>query len=478
MLKRTKIVCTLGPASDSPALIEKMVHAGMDVVRLNFSHGTHAYHEKVIARIRKIEKKIGRPIAILQDLQGPKIRIGTLPDQGIPLTEGASATFTTGRELYRNNIIPIDYTALHRYLKKGNRILLDEGRIEVEVVRMAGRVIHTRVRVAGTLYSNKGINVPDGHIHAGALSSKDKEDAVFGVLHGVDMIALSFVNDGSDVRRLRAFLARNQKKVEGSQPPIRIIAKIERREAVVHMEEIIEAADGIMVARGDLGLEAPQEDVPLIQKKLIDCALEAAKPVIVATQILDSMQERPRPTRAEVSDVANAVIDHSDAVMLSNETAVGKYPLEAVATMARIVVKAEASTYDNMPLRNPKNKIHKTDDVISGLSRVIAEKLNARLILAASLTGETGRMISRYRPEFPILVATSTMRVARQLILSWGVIPFILLPCRTIEELVKASVAYLKKHKVLTSGDKIIIIAGEPVGHAGHVNLLEVRKID
>ena len=232
-----------------------------------------------------------------------------------------------------------------------------------------------------------------------------------------------------------------------------------------------------MVARGDLGIEIPAENVPLVQKKLIDIALEHAKPVIVATQMLDSMQHNPRPTRAEVSDVANAVIDHTDAVMLSNETAAGEYPVKTVETMAKIITETEKSHYDDLVFREPKNKFHKIDDTISGLSRMVAEKIGAKIILAASISGETGRLISRYRPEFPIIVATSTPRVQRQLNLSWGVRPFILMPCKTIEELVERSVNHLKKEKIVKPGEKIIVVAGEPVGHAGHVNLLEVREV-
>lgn len=358
-------------------------------------------------------------------------------------------------------------------------MLLDDAKMETKIIEVKGKKITAKVTVGGTLTAHKGINIPQSDLSGlQVLTDQDKENVEFGVKHGVDMVALSFVMSPDDILDLRYHIKKTEKKFKiTKEQPIQIIAKIEKPQAVKRIEEIIEVADGIMVARGDLGIETPAEEVPLVQKRLVDIAIEHAKPVIVATQMLDSMQHNPRPTRAEVSDVSNAVIDHTDAVMLSNETAVGDYPVETVETMARIVRETEESCYDDLAFREPENKFHKIDDTISGLSRLVAEKINAKLILAASISGDTGRLISRYRPEFPIAIAATTKRVQRQLNLSWGVEPFILQPCNSIEELVERSVVYLKNQKIVKNNDQIIVVAGEPVGHSGHVNVLEVREV-
>lgn len=478
MKKRTKIICTIGPSCESEEILTNMVHEGMNVARLNFSHGTHENHASLITTIRTVAEKTGEPIAIMQDLQGPKIRVGVLPEEGIELVADSELVFDTAIHEYTGSAVPVDYEELHKHVKAGERLLLNDGKMEVHITAVNGTQIATSVVVGGNLTSHKGINVPDSVMRVSALTDKDKNDVAFGVEHDVDLIALSFVTSAKDILDLRYLIKENEERL-GKNPehPIRIIAKIERHEALEQIKEILGVVDGIMVARGDLGIEMSAEDVPLIQKKLIDLSLSAAKPVIVATQMLDSMQQNPRPTRAEVSDVANAVIDHTDAVMLSNETAVGKYPVETVETMARIIAETEKSAYDDLELKKNKIKHPELDDTISEMSRMLAEKVGAKLILAASLSGETGRLISRYRPELPVVVATSTERVQHQLNLSWGVVPFILEPCRTIEELVERSVAALKKKKMVKAGDEIVVVAGEPVGHAGHVNLLEVRQV-
>ncbi len=479
MKKRTKIVCTLGPSSESEQVIKKMVEAGMNVARLNFSHGTYESHAQLLKNVRKIAEETGEPVAIMQDLQGPKIRVGVMPEKGIVLKEGQMVSFDTSSTDYTGEVIPVDYNELHKFVKKGERMLLDDGRLETKVVRVSGTEISAEVVVGGTLLSHKGINVPDSKLKVRALTEKDKEDVKFGVEHEVDLIALSFVTSPEDILDLKYLIKEYEKKLKiNPTQPIRIIAKIERNEAVERIEEILEVVDGIMIARGDLGIEIPAQEVPLVQKKLVDMALDAARPVIVATQMLDSMQYNPRPTRAEVSDVANAVIDHTDAIMLSNESAAGKYPVEAVETMAQIVMKTEESVYDDLLMYEPKKKMTGVDDIISQMSRSLAEKVKAKVILAASISGETARLISRHRPELPIIVSTSTERVRHQLNLSWGVIPFVLEPCRTIEELVSRSVLALKRLDIVNPGDSIIIVAGEPVGHAGHVNLLEVREVE
>ncbi len=479
MKKRTKIVCTLGPATEKKETIESLVNAGMNVARLNFSHGTYENHEVLINNVREISKKLDHPLAVLQDLQGPKIRVGVLPDEGIELKEGETAVFDTSIKEYSGEEIPVDYAELHTHVQSGERLLLNDGRTGTEVEKVEGTKIFVKVMNSGVITSHKGINIPDSHLTISALTDKDKKDARFGVEHGVDFIALSFVTSAKDILDLRYLIKQYEDEMNmDPEQPIRIIAKIERGVAVKNIKEIMDVVDGIMVARGDLGIEIPASDVPLTQKKLIDLALDAAKPVIVATQMLDSMQDNPRPTRAEVSDVANAVIDHTDAVMLSNETATGKYPIETVQTMAEIIEKTESSAYDDLHLREKSTKSHSIDDVISQMSRLVAEQVEAKLILAASISGETARLISRHRPELPIVVATNTDRARHQLNLSWGVQPFILPQCSSIEELVERSVVYLKKNKFVKIGDKVIVVAGEPVGQSGHVNVLEVREVD
>ena len=479
MKKRTKIVCTLGPATETEETIAALVDAGMNVARLNFSHGSYENHAMIIERIRNVAKQKGATVSILQDLQGPKIRVGVLPEEGFVLEDGVDVVFDTSLDTFTDGCIPIDYHELHKFIKEGERILLNDGRSEVLVKEVDDTKIHGTVVVGGKISSHKGMNVPDSTLDMRVMTEKDKKDARFGVEHNVDFIALSFVMKPEDIVDLR-YTIKDFEKELGIVPeqPIRIIAKIERREAVDRIEQIMETVDGIMVARGDLGIEIPAQEVPLVQKRLIDTALSYAKPVIVATQMLDSMQENPRPTRAEVSDVANAVIDHTDAVMLSNETAVGKFPVETVQTMSDIIIETEKSSYDDLPFKRMHTGKHESvDNVVSQLARDLAESVDVKIILAASMSGDTARLISRNRPELPMLVATDCERAKQQMNLSWGVAPFMLPPCRSIEELVDRSVIVLKEQGYVVSGDKMVVIAGEPIGYSGNVNLLEVRDI-
>jgi len=478
LLKKTKICCTIGPACDSVKIITDMVKAGMNIARLNFSHGDYTSHAALISSIRKVEEITGEPIAIMQDLQGPKIRVGSLPEAGVSIKVDEEVTFDTSLTEYKGKEIPLDYPDLHKFIEPGQRILVDDGHIEVKVNKVEGTKI-TGVVVEGSLvFSHKGLNLPDSNLDIAAISEKDKKDLKFGVEQGVDLVALSFVRSAKDIIDLR-FLVKQFEEDLGikNQPSIRLIAKIERRVAVDNLEEILDVTDGIMVARGDLGLEMLAEEVPLVQKQMVDAANAHAKPVIVATQMLDSMRENRRPTRAEVSDVANAVIDHADTLMLSNETAVGAHPVLVVETMADIIVSTEKSHYDDTSLPAIHKSGTTTDIAITELSRILAEEVKAKIILAASISGETGRLISHVRPPLFILVGTSSQRVQRQLNLSWGVVPFILEPCRSIEELVERSIAYIKKNKIAKNGDNMVVVAGEPVGQAGNVNLVEVREI-
>jgi pyruvate kinase len=477
MSKRTKIVCTIGPSSESPEILEKMVKAGMNTARLNFSHGTHLWHKKTIKKIRAVSKKLDEPIGIIADLQGPRIRVGELPKEGIKLAVKEKIIITTNGEKTKGRI-SITGGDFHRDLSRGNRILLDEGLLELKILKISGQDIFCEVIVGGILTSHKGVNFPDTKVNISPLTDKDKEDVKFAVTENVDWVAMSFVRNAKEIYDLK-FLIKDLEKKSGrsKSSPIRIIAKIEKNEAVKNFEEILEAADGIMIARGDLGLEAPAEDVPLLQKKFIDECMEAAKPVIVATQMLDSMIRKSRPTRAEVSDVANAVIDHTDAMMLSGETASGLYPVLAVETMAKIIKRAETSAYDDLAVGEIIKKIKPIDEAVGRVANILARTVEAKAILAASLSGYAGRIVCRYRPELPVFVSTDTKEVERQITLSWGAIPFVLPSCRSIEELVDRSISYIKKKKFIKRGDKIIIIAGEPVGRSGNINLIEIKEI-
>lgn len=472
-------MCTLGPASNTAEQIGELVKAGMNVARLNFSHGTHEDHAKMIEKIRAISREMEEPIAILQDLQGPKIRVGELPPEGVTLKTGDKVVFTTGEaDIPRK--LPVTYAKLHEDVKPGERLLFDDGLLAGRVLSVQGQDVTCEIIDGGVLLSHKGMNLPETAVSASAMSDKDKDDVKFGISQNVDWVALSFVRTAKDIFDLRFLIKQYEEELDiesGIDHPIRIIAKIEKGEAVENIDEIIEAVDGIMVARGDLGIEMRAEEVPLIQKRLIDKCLAAAKPVIVATQMLDSMIRNPRPTRAEVSDIANAVIDHTDAVMLSGETASGKHPLESVETMAKVIRETESSHYDDLenPFENKKKQT--TDEAVSQVAKILAKDVGAKGILVASMSGDTGRLVSRHRPELPIFVATDDERVQRQLNLSWGVVPFMLPKCQSVEELVERSLGYLKKSKKINKGEDLIIVAGDPVGVSGRVNLVEIRKV-
>lgn len=473
--KHTKIVCTLGPSSSSYEHLIKLVEAGMDVCRLNFSHGTHDNHAELIRTIRKVSKDLGKPIGILQDLQGPKIRVGALPKEGITLTTGSEVIFTTG-EANPPKKIPVTYPKLHEDARPGQTILLDDGLLSVEVLRIDGQDVVCRVTQGGPLSSHKGMNLPETKTTISAISDKDRDDLRFGVEQGVDWVALSFVRAASDLRELRKLIQQYEKETGVvSDAPIRIIAKIEKPEAVEALAEIVAETDAIMVARGDLGIEIPAPKVPLVQKQLIQACLEAGKPVIVATQMLDSMIRNPRATRAEVSDVANAVIDETDATMLSGETASGSFPLEAVETMASIITEVERSV-----LVNEEAHLHitsSTEEAITNVSALLARIGNAKAIAVTTLSGHAARLVSRERPNVPIYAAACSERVIRQLTLSRGVIPLQIDNCDKMGDLIKLTCAAVLKEGQLKTGDKIILVVGAPQGGSGNVNLVEVRTL-
>jgi pyruvate kinase len=472
--KRTKIICTIGPASAKPAVLEKMVRAGMNVARLNFSHGTHAEHKKLIATIRVVSKKTGQPITILQDLQGPKVRVGELPKEGVMLAAGESVVFTTGPK--KGKQIPVGYGGLHRDVRRGDRILLDDGLLEVEVTKVSGRLITTRVLVGGLLTSHKGFNVPTASLSVDALPKKDIEDLRFGLEMGVDIVAMSFVRTPQEVLHLRRLITAAQKKSRGDKTPILIVAKIEKHEALKNLDAIIEVVDGIMVARGDLAVETPAAEVPLWQKTIVKKCLAAAKPVIVATQMMDSMIRNPRPTRAEISDVANAIIDHTDAVMLSGESATGKYPVEAVRTMATVAIETEASCFDDLHVHVRAGEVLAPEVAIGKTAGMLAHATDAKAIVACSITGHTARQLSRFRPEIPIFIGTPNARVLRQMNLSWGLLPFLTPRARTAEVLKKNILRHLVAVHVLHSGDRIIYVSGIP-GKRGETNQVTVETV-
>lgn len=478
MPKNTKIVATIGPVSESYSKIKAMVKAGMNVARLNFSHGTYANHAKLVKNIRRVERELDHPIGIMQDIQGPKIRLGEMPKNGVGVKAGKEITIDTSLKAYSGTDLPLYFPGLEKYIKPGHRILVDDGHAEFKVKKISGRRIICDVTEGYLLKTHKGINFPDSYLNIPIMSDKDRDDLRFGLKAGVDMVALSFIHTAREIRRVRSLIKVFQKQLkQKSAIPIFIIAKIERNEAVKNIDSILKEADAVMVARGDLAMETIMSEMPLLQKMIIEKANYAVKPVIVATQMLDSMQTSRRPTRAEITDVANAVIDHADALMLSNETATGNNPVEAVRTMAEIIKTTEDSKYDDVdPLKemHPHKSISKA---IAGLSGVVALQIGAKAILVASATGATGRLVSRARPPFPVYVGVKSIAAGRQLSISWGLKPFLLPAEHSVEALVRAFLKYIKKSRLVKKGDKIILISGEPVGKPGSTNLLEVKEM-
>ncbi len=478
-MNNTKIVCTIGPASSSIIKLRRLMKNGMNLARLNFSHGTQKDHYKLLKNVQSAAAKEKKVVAIIQDLQGPRIRVGDLGPSGLVLRAGEKVILTTETEIFDGHKIPVTYRNMHRDVEKGERILLVDGLIGLTIEKVLQKNIHCRVDIGGLLETHKGINLPDTKLSLNSLSEKDRLDVEFGVKNKVDFVAMSFVRSANDVQELRQVIEQYEKKINTKNPSsIKIIVKIERREAIENIDEIIEACDAVMVARGDLGIELPAEDVPLMQKMIINKCLEKFKPVIVATQMLDSMIKNPRPTRAEVSDVANAVIDHADALMLSGETANGKYPAEAVLMMKKIIEKTEASSYDDLIIKiTEPTLIEENNKAFSQMASFLANNVEAQAILAISFNGYLARMVSRYRPAVPIIVTCDDKRISRQLILSWGVTPIVLPRGNDLENLIMRALRYLKKEKIVHSGDEIIVISGESHENNEAINLLEMREV-
>ncbi|HJH62498.1 MAG TPA: pyruvate kinase [Firmicutes bacterium] len=471
-MKKTKIVCTLGPASSSEQTLTQLILSGMDAARFNFSHGSHETHLALLNRFKHVRDSLGRPVATILDTKGPEIRIRAFQCQRVTLAEGGQFTLTTRQVEGDNTMVSVTYENLHHELTPGCHVLVDDGLVELEVEGIDGQDIRCRVITGGDLSSNKSINIPGVHIQLPALTEKDREDLRFGVEQDFDFIAASFVRQASDVEEIRAVL-----DSLGGQD-IGIIAKIENREGVDNLDAIVDVADGIMVARGDMGVEIPAYEVPIVQKRMIKSAIRKGKHVITATQMLDSMIRNPRPTRAEVSDVANAVFDGTSCVMLSGETASGKYPVEALETMAEIVVAAEHDIDYWKRFRNATYDHTSTiTDAISHTSCLTAMDLSAAAILAATRSGYTARMISRFRPGCVIAALTTEERVRRQLSISWGVAPYLVGNVDSTDRLFSLSVDAARKEGLVEPGDTVVITAGVPIGCSGSTNLIKAQKV-
>ena len=469
-MRRTKIVATVGPASQDPGVLERLIVAGVDVVRLNFSHGTREAHAAVIERVREIAARLDRPVAILQDLAGPKIRIGDLAGgEPVVLRDGAPVTITTDESvLGSESLLSTTYPALQRDVHHGDRILLDDGNIALRVVAVVGDRVECTVIHGGLLKPHKGMNLPGVALSTPALTEKDRADLAFGIGRGVDYVALSFVRRAVDVQEARALVA----TLGGTAA---VIAKIEKPEAIADLAAIIAAADGVMVARGDLGVELSTEEVPTLQKRIIAAANGAAKVVITATQMLESMVTSPRPTRAEASDVANAIVDGTDAVMLSAETAAGRFPVESVETMARIAVYTE----EHLAIEPPDKIVGRGSAAALALARVaraVAEELACRLIVAFTESGMTAELASTFQPHTPIVAVTPRPETVRRLALWWGVLPLLLQEVETTDEMIVHGEALLKARGLAVSGDTILMLAGQ--SHtAGATNMLRVHTV-
>lgn len=476
-MSRTKIVCTIGPASSSKTMIEKLIRAGMDCARLNFSHGSYQDHAKLISNIRLVAKKLKRDITIIQDLQGPKIRVGVLPEKGIILKKNSCLEIIEGKE-YKEGFIPINYQGIVKLLKDKDEILMDDGKIKLVVDKKNKNTLSCRVVVGGKLTSNKGVNLPTIKVRIKSITDKDTKDLRFGIKNNVDYVALSFVQSPQDVIELRKLIGGFEKEFKFASkniPATRVIVKIEKPQAIDNLDSIIRLTDAIMVARGDLGVELSLQRVPVLQKNIIKKCLERAKPVIVATHMLESMIEKPIPTRAEVSDVANAVVDHTDAVMLSGESAMGKYPREAVKVMDSVIKDTEESMYDDLkPLS--KEKVPR-GFAVSFAAVGLAHKVKAKGIIVTSLSGLTVQTVARYRPEMPIIALVSHEKIKRQINLSWGVQAYLLPKYSDIEKLMDKSLEFVRKKRIFKTNDKVIFVSGHPTGKSGVTNLVKELNI-
>lgn len=470
-MRRTKIICTVGPAVDSDSKLEQLMLAGMDAARFNFSHGTHESHLAMLNKIKKVRDHLGLPIATILDTKGPEIRVRSFKDGPITLEQGDTFILTTRDVEGDKNIVSVTYDNLHAEIEPGKVVLIDDGLIGLEVEAIEGQDIICRVTSGGPLSNNKSINLPGSSIRLPAMTDKDRDDIIFGAQQGFDFIAASFVRQADDVRAIRQLLDENGGKRIG------IIAKIENREGVDNVEEILQVADGVMVARGDLGVEIPTYEVPIVQKEMIDLSIRMGKTVITATQMLDSMIRNPRPTRAEASDVANAVFDGSSVVMLSGETASGKYPIESVKTMVSIVEAAEQHINYWKRFAARDNLSDSIPAAISHTACMTARDLGAKAILAATTSGYTARSIAQFMPGCPIAAITTSEAVRRSLALTWGVRAYLTGEADSTDRMFSLCSETACKEGIAAPGDRVVITAGVPIGTAGTTNLIKAEVI-
>ena len=472
-MRRTKVICTLGPAVDNEDAIESLIRAGMNCARFNFSHGTHESHLATLNRLKNVRDRLGIAVAAMLDTKGPEIRIRAFKDGPVELKQGDKFILTTEDVEGDEQRVSVTYENLAEELEPGNVVLIDDGLIGLKVESIQGNEIHCVVESGGPLSNNKSINIPGAHINLPAITEKDISDLKFAAENDYDLIAASFIRKAADVKEIREVLQENNAE------NILIISKIENQEGVDNIDEIIEASDGIMVARGDLGVEIPAAKVPVIQKQIIRKCQEAGKIVITATQMLDSMIRNPRPTRAEVSDVANAVFDGTDCVMLSGETAGGKYPVDALETMVDIVLEAEGSL-DYWNIFKDLSIVDRSmiNDAITHTCCLTARDLEARAIICPTQSGHTARMIARFRPGCKVIALTMTEKVRRQLAVSWGVIPGMMGLVDTTDRLLSYSMEEAYSMRVLENGDTVVITAGIPIGKTGSTNLIKASVVD
>jgi pyruvate kinase len=471
-LKKTKIVCTIGPATESEKNLEALIKAGMNVMRLNFSHGDFAEHQGKVDNLRKAIKKTGQPIAVLQDLGGPKIRIGEFTTKTVILKVGAKITITTDQIVGDENRVSVNYPLFAKEMKVGDPVLLDDGKKRLEVVSIKGNDVTCKILVGGETKGRRGLNLPGSDLSIHSITEKDRQDIPFGLKNNVDFFALSFVRRPEDIIELRDILRK-------AKSDARIIAKIETPQALKNIEEILKLTDGIMIARGDLAIEIPAEEVPMTQKMLIRRCNELGKPVITATQMLESMIKSPVPTRAEVSDIANAIIDGTDAIMLSEETTLGEFPIEAVKMMTKIAEKIENDGHyrDVVGSRKYSDPVKRKSDALGNGAIEVAKECGAKLIVALTNKGFSARMISRYKPEQKILALTPKQTTVNQLALSYGCVPVL---CKTFDEIthvVKESKSLILRNKLAMKGDKVVMIFGLPLGQASGTNALVVETL-
>jgi pyruvate kinase len=471
----TKIVCTLGPSSNSVEMLIQLIQSGVDVVRLNFSHGTHEDHLITLQNVQEAIRRSGAIVTVLQDLQGPKIRIGDFNVPFIVLTQGAVFTITTDSIIGDETKASTTYSSLTRDVHPGDMILLDDGKLRLRVIEVIGTNVRCEVITGGTLSAHKGINLPNVAVSTPSLTAKDIRDLEFGIKHDIDYVALSFVRTAEDIRSLRKHII---ERIENSRF-LPIVAKIEKPQAVANIDAIIAEADAIMIARGDLGVELPPEQVPMLQKKIIKKCNEAGKPVIIATQMLESMINSPTPTRAEANDVANGVVDSADAVMLSGETSVGKYPLETVQIMERIIRTVESEHYGTQRiLDHPHQGVTSRHDALGRAACVLAEQMNASAIVCVTHSGETARVVSRYRPRTRIVAITDRTKIMRRLNLIWGVHGLVI---ENLEQDSDKALKHIQERLVnsglIQRGEYVVMLAGQPFFARGSTNFIEVEKV-